>query len=166
MNQRDRQELVVVRSAFSATEALCVVATLTGDLDAQVESEVIYPYHCFVADCSVPTMVGRKRVSMICLVDAVNGLGATADGFDLCGESVPGDLVLGVDVAAEEAAGIAKKTLTHALGRKLRMIASFDVVMHARGLVHKRFWIVGTKDARVMVDSTTGGLHPLAMRAA
>ena len=46
------------------------------------------------------------------------------------------------------------------------MIASFDVAMHSRGLVHKRFWIVETKDTRVMVDSTTGGLHPLAMRAA
>ena len=162
----EKTELVVVRTAFSATEAMCVVASLTGDFDARVNDEVIYPYHCYVADCSVPTMVGRKQVSMVCLVDAINGLGATADSFNLRTETVPVEQVLNVDVAAEEAERIAKNTLTHALGRKLRMIASFDVALHARGLVHKRFWIVETKDTRVMVDSTTGGLHPLAMRAA
>ena len=85
----EKTELVVVRTAFSATEAMCVVASLTGDFDARVNDEVIYPYHCYVADCSVPTMVGRKQVSMVCLVDAINGLGATADSFNLRTETVP-----------------------------------------------------------------------------
>ena len=162
----EKTELVVVRTAFSATEAMCVVASLTGDFEARVADEVIYPYHCFVADCSVPTIVGRKQMSMVCLVDAINGLGATADSFDLRTETVPCDQVLDVDVTARGAERTAKNTLTHALGKKLRMMASFDVALHARGLVHKRFWIVETKESRVMVDSTTGGLHPLAMRAA
>ena len=162
----DQQEVVVVRSAFTATEAMCVVASLTGDLDARIDSEVIYPYHCFVADCSVPTMAGRKQVSMICLVDAINGLGATADSFNLTTETLPQEQILEVDIEREEARVTARNTLTHALGRRLRMIASFDVALHSRGLIHKRYWVIATGDARVMVDSTTGGIHPLKLRAA
>jgi hypothetical protein len=162
----DREEIVIVRGTFSATEAMCVVATLTGDLDAKVDAEVIYPYHCFVANCSIPTLVGRKPMSMVCLVDAINGLGATADSFDFRPESVPANQVLEADVTVEEAKITARNTLTHSLGRKLRMISSFDVAIHNRGLIYKRYWIVSTGDARVMVDSTTGGMHPLKLRAA
>lgn len=161
-----QEQIVVVRSAVTATDALCVVANLTGDLDARVESEVIYPYHCFSGDCSVPTLVGRKQLAMICLVDAVNGLGATADSFELKKETVPVEQILAADVDEKSAAEIARSTLTHRLGRKLRMIASFDVAMNGRGLVHKRFFIIQSSDARVMVDSTTGGLHPLKLEAA
>ena len=103
---------------------------------------------------------------MICLVDAVNGLGATADSFELKKESVPGDSLLAAEIEPADANAIAHRTVTHRLGRKLRTIASFDVELQPRGLVHKRFWIVRTKAARVMVDSTNGGLHPLKMRAA
>jgi hypothetical protein len=162
----DREQVVVIRSPFTATDALCVVATLTGDLDATVAAEVIYPYYCFSADCSVPTLVGRKHLSMLCLVDAINGLGATADSFELKKENVTAENLLQPGIDDEAASGIARNTLTHRLGRKLRMISSFDVAMNARGLVHKRFFIVQTSDARVMVDSTTGSLHPLKLRAA
>lgn len=159
-------EVVVIRGALSATESLCVVATLTGDVEARVEADVVYPYYCFEAHCSVPTVAGRKPVSMICLVDAVNGLGATADHFELKRENVDSASLLGIELDAKAAADIAGKTVTHRLGRKLRTISTFDVKIEARGVVHKRFWIVRTRDARVMVDSTSGGLHPLKLRAA
>ena len=103
---------------------------------------------------------------MICLVDAVNGLGATADAFELKSESVPAKALLDIDVDADTAADTAHKTVTHRLGKKLRTISTFDVNLKARGIVNKRFWIVRTSDARIMVDSTSGGLHPLKLRAA
>ena len=162
----DLEQVVVIRGAINSTDALCVVASLTSDVEASVESEMIYPYYCFDAACSVPTLVGRKRLSMICLVDAVNGLGATADSFELKQEIAPDDLILASDIDAAEAEKIAHRTVTHRLGKKLRTIASFDVHVTPRGLIHKRFWIVKTSDARIMVDSTTGSMHPLKLRAA
>ena len=75
------EQVVVIRGAFNATDALCVVASLTGDIESRVLRDIIYPYYCFDAACSIPTLAGRKPLSMICLVDAVNGLGATADSF-------------------------------------------------------------------------------------
>lgn len=161
-----REQVVIARSSFSSTEALCFVASLTGDIEAKVEKDIVYPYYCFDADCSVPTMVGRKKVSLICMVDAVNGVGATADSFVLKNESVPLSSLLPSEIGDEEAARIANRTVSHALGKKLRTMTSFDVALKPRGLVHKRFWIVHSSEARVMVDSTTGGLHPLKLRAA
>jgi len=162
----DKAQAIVIRGALNATDALCVVASLTGDFEARGESDVIYPYYCFDAECSIPTLAGRKKLSMICLVDAVNGLGATADVFELKSESVSAKALLDVDVNAETAEDIAHKTVTHRLGRKLRTITTFDVNLKARGIVNKRFWIVRTSEVRVMVDSTSGGLHPLKLRAA
>ena len=162
----ERQQVVVIRGAINSTDALCVVASLTGDVEATVETEMIYPYYCFDANCTVPTMVGRKNIPMLCLVDAVNGLGATADSFELKKETVPADQLLDTEIDGDDAAATAIRTVTHRLGRKLRTITSFDVDVQPRGIVHKRFWIVRTSDARVMVDSTNGGLHPLKLRAA
>ena len=162
----DDETAIVIRGAIDSTDALCVVATLTGDIEATIETEMIYPYYCFDAKCTVPTMTGRKAVSMICLVDAVNGLGATADSFELKKEPVPSDQLMSTEIAQSDAESIAMRTATHRLGRKLRTITSFEVDLTPRGLVHKRFHIVRTADARVMVDSTNGGLHPLKLRAA
>lgn len=162
----DRQQVVVIRGALNSTDALCVVASLTSNMDAIVETEMIYPYFCFDANCSVPTVIGRKAVSMICLVDAVNGLGATADSFGLRKEDVGSDILLAAEIENAEAEKAAHRTVTHRLGKKLRTISTFDVALTPRGLIHKRFWIVRTSDARVMVDSTTGSLHPLKLRAA
>jgi hypothetical protein len=162
----EREHVIIARTSFSATDALCFAASLTGDIEAKVESDIIYPYYCFDATCSVPTMVGRKKVSLLCLVDAINGLGATADNFELKSEAVDTKSLLRGDMGDTDAREIAHRTVTHHLGRKLRTITTFDVSLQARGLVHKRFWIVQTSEARVMVDSTTGGFHPLKLRAA
>lgn len=160
------REAVIVRGAINSVEALCVVASLTGDVDASVEREIAYPYFCFDADCSLPTLAGRRPLRMVCLVDAVNGLGATADGFELEKRSLQSADLMASEIDDDEAAAIAERTVSHRLGRRLRTIASFDVSLSSRGLVYKRFWIVRSGDARVMVDSTTGGLHPLKLRVA
>jgi len=159
-------QVVVVRGSITSTDALCLVSSLTGDVEVQLKPEVIYPYYCFDAKCSVPTMAGRKDVSLICLVDAVNGLGATADKFELKTETISESTLLPIELDTQTAIDIAKRTVTHRMGKKLRMIASFDVSIARRGMVHKRFWIVQSSGARVMVDSTTGNLHPLKLRAA
>ena len=161
-----REEVVAIHGEFNATDALCVVASLTGEVDAHVESGVFYPYYCFDAGCTVPTLAGRRELSMICLVDAVNGIGATADSFELESLSVPDTDVLKPDIDDQTARKTAERTMTHRLGRNLRTIRNFDVQLAARGLVHKRFWIVQTLHARVMVDSTTGRWYPLTVKAA
>jgi len=160
------EQVVVIRGAFNATDALCVVASLTGDIEARVLRDIIYPYYCFDAACSIPTLAGRKPLSMICLVDAVNGLGATADSFELKKERVSAETVMATTIDVADAADIATRTVTHRLGRKLRTITDFDVDVTSRGLVHKRFWIVQTGEARLLVDSTTAGWHPLRLEAA
>ncbi len=161
-----KQQLVLIRGAINSTDALCIVSSLTGDMKAKLESEVIYPYYCFDAECSVPTLAGRKDLSIICLVDAVNGLGATADNFSLKNEMVSGNKVLSTELDKDAASDIARRTVTHRVGKKLRMIASFDVAIAPRGIVHKRFWIVQSAEASILVDSTNGSLHPLKLRAA
>ena len=161
-----REQVVVVRGSITSTDALCLVSSLTGDLEVQLQPEVIYPYYCFDAICSVPTLAGRKEISLISLVDAVNGMGATADNFELKTETLAASKLLPVELDLQAASDIAQRTVTHRMGKQLRMIASFDVSLVPRGLVHKRFWIVQSSDARVMVDSTTGNLHPLKLRAA
>lgn len=160
------KQVVVVRGSITSRDALCLVSSLTGDINVTLEPAMVYPYYCFDASCSVPTLVGRKDISLICLVDAVNGLGATADSFEFKNETVTVEQLLPTEICSDAAAEIAQRTVTHRMGRKLRMIASFDVSIVPRGVVHKRFWIVQSTDARIMVDSTTGNLHPLKLRVA
>ena len=158
--------IVMIRGSFNATDALCVVASLTGEADAQVEKDVIFPYYCFDASCMAPAAAGRKDVSVICLVDAGNGLGATADSFELKKEPVKASRLMDLTIDDEHARRIAERTVTHRLSKSFRAIADFDVRLTSRGLVHKRFWIVRTREARLLVDSTTAGWFPLKLRAA
>lgn len=151
----------VIRGSFAATKARRLVAAVTGDRSAAVEGEICYPYHSFSADCRVPTLAGRKMLSLACLVDAVNGLGATAGRFSVAGEPVAPQDILVQEVGGQTAAGIAQRTIVDHLGRKLRSIAHFEVSLTSRGLIHKRFFIVRCAKARMMVDSTTGLMHPL-----
>ena len=119
--------IVMIRGSFNATDALCVVASLTGEADAQVEKDVIFPYYCFDASCMAPAAAGRKDVSVICLVDAVNGLGATADSFELKKEPVKASRLMDLTIDDEHARRIAERTVTHRLSKSFRAIADFDV---------------------------------------
>jgi hypothetical protein len=158
--------IVMIRGSFNATDALCVVASLTGEVDARVEKEVVYPYYCYDASCSAPVAAGRKDVSILCLVDAVNGLGATADSFELKQEPVRSAKVMEATIDDDHALRIAERTVTHRLGKAFRTVADFEVRLNPRGFVHKRFWVVRTRDARLLVDSTTAGWIPLKLKAA
>ena len=156
----------IVCGSITSRDALRLVSSLTGDKNVTLESEKTYPYYCFDVHCSVPTLAGRKDVSVLCLVDAVNGLGATADRFESGKASVRQENLLVAKIDNDAAAEIARRTVTHSMGRKLRMIATFEVALMPRGIVHKRFWIVRSRESRIMVDSTTGKLHPLTLKVA
>ena len=65
-----------------------------------------------------------------------------------------------------EAGKIAQRTVTHQLGKKLKMIAPFDVTLDMKGMVYRSFWIVRIGDSRIMVDSVTGSMHPVRASAA
>lgn len=151
----------VIRGSIAAAGARRLVAAATRDRCADVEGEICYPYHSFSADCLVPTLAGKKMLSLACLVDAINGLGATAGPFSVAAEPVATQDILVQEVGGETAAGIAQRTIVDHLGRKLRSIAHFDVNLTSRGLIYKRFFIVRCATAKMMVDSTTGLMHPL-----
>jgi len=162
----ERRQVKTIQGALSSIDALRVVTSLVGDSGTVIETDILYPYYCFDVDCQVPTLVGRKNISLICLVDAINGLGATADSFRRKNETVPETSLLSEEINDDVAAETAHRTVTHCLSKKMRTIASFDVSLLPRELIYKRFWIVKSRGVRVMVDSTTGGLCPLKLRAA
>lgn len=156
----------VIGGEVGSSAALRMVQELSGDQSVWMEREVLYPYYWLKASFAVPTIAGRQEATLDCLVDAINGLGATADHFATDDVAVSATAPLSARIDTSEAHAIARRTITHRLGKKFRMIASFDVSVAWRGLVHKRFWIVRSGEARVMIDSTTGRMHPLKSRAA
>ena len=158
--------LTVIREQVDSATALQNIAGMTDGVSGVVERSVLYPYIRFTASCSVPTMIGRKAISLDCLVDGINGLGATADPFST-GQLVLCDEVrLQPKITTDEAQRTAQRTVTHQLGRQFRMIAPFDVQLEAAGTIYKRFWIIMIGDGRIMTDSVTGNMHTLSATAA
>jgi hypothetical protein len=162
----DEKMLTVIREQFDASAALESIHAVRGDVAGVVEQKLVYPYYRFKAGCKVPTIIGRQDVVVDCLVDGINGLGATADPFSTNQLSVKTENVLQPDISNREAVKIAHRTVTHQLGKKLKMIAPFDVVLEATGLIYRSFWIVRIGDSRVMVDSVTGSMHSVCASAA
>ncbi len=75
-------------------------------------------------------------------------------------------VVMPSKITASDARQTAQRTVTHRLGKQLKMIAPFDVQLEATGTVYKRFWIIRIGDGRIMADSVTGNMHPLSAAAA
>ena len=164
MNKEEK--FAVIHERVDSTTALQNVSSVTDDVHAVIECSVLYPYIAFTAQCAVPTMIGKKEITVDCLVDGVNGHGATADSFST-EQTVAGDEVrLQSRITDDEAQRTAQRTVTHRLGKKLKLIAPFDVQLEAAGTVYKRFWIIRIGDGRIMADSVTGNLHPLSASAA
>ncbi len=162
----DVKLLTVIREEVDASAALQSIHAVRGDVAGVVEQKLIYPYYRFQAGCKVPTIIGRQDLFIDCLVDGINGLGATADPFSTNQLSVKTENVLKPDISTREAVKIAHRTVTHQLGKKLKMIAPFDVVLEATGLIYRSFWIVRIGDSRIMVDSVTGSMHSVSASAA
>ena len=162
----DQKMLTVMREQVDASSALHSIHAFRGDVAGVVEQKLIYPYFQFTASCKIPTVIGKQDVAVDCLVDGINGLGATADPFSTDQMNVTDENQLKPEISNGEAVKIAHRTITHQLGKKLKMIAPFDVTLEAKGMVYRSFWIVRIGDSRIMVDSVTGGMQPLRASAA
>ena len=162
----ENQSLNLVRQQVDAASALRSIDELAGAATASIERKMYYPYYRFTANCAVPTLFGRKTMTVNCLVDGVSGLGATASDFSIELATVPADALLQLAVSAQEAERAAHRTISHQLSRKLRMIASFEMDIEPQSIVYKGFWIIRSQDTLLMVDSSSGCIHPLSSRAA
>lgn len=160
------RRLTVICGQVDCGTALRHISEQTAGIAVAFERSVLYPYLWFTAQCSVPTIGGRKAISVDCLVDGVNGHGATTDAFLTDTVRLSDETQLPRGITRDASRRTAQRTVTHRLGKKLKMIAPFDVRLEERGTVYKRFWIVRVGDGRVMIDSVTGSMHPLSARAA
>lgn len=159
-------KLAVIRTAVSETDAISLVAALSGSSDVQVETTQYFPYFSFAGRCTLPGLFRKRQTEVRCLIDAVNGHGATADRFDVDHEMLVDSSTIAVNLSAAEATEAAQRVVTHSLGRNLRVIARFKPEFDAAKLVYKKFWIVGNGQIRALVDSADGSMHPLRVRAA
>ena len=157
------RSLAVMRERFDRNDVLRMLGRDVPGFPVVFERSVLYPYAHFEARCKVPTIGGRKSISLGCVVDGINGHGMTCDAITTDDSDAAGDTLLRSQVSADDAQEIARQTLTHSLGRKLKMIAPFDVHLESRGTVCKRFFIVCIGNDRVMIDSVSGQTQ--AMRA-
>ncbi len=158
--------LTVIRGQIDAGAVLQDLADKATGVPVVLERSVLYPYSWFKARCRVPTIGGTKTITVDCLVDGINGHGMTADAFASDAIIDAGEKILCPIVNNDDAREIAQRTVTHGLGKKLKMIAPFDVCPEEQGTVYKRFWIVRMGAGRAMIDSVTGGMHPLRATAA
>ena len=158
--------LTVICGQFDSADALQRVESIAGDGSAEVEQQMFYPYFHLSARCSIPTIIGRKELTVDCLVDGINGSGATTDPFSTEQVAVPREIRLQPTCSHDEAVRVARRTLTHRLGKKMRMIAPFDVVLESTTLIYRGFWIVRVGTGRIMLDSVTGGMQSLRGSAA
>ena len=158
--------LNVIREQVDSGTALQNIAGMTDDVPVFVEGSVLYPYFAFSARCTIPTMIGRQAMSVDCLVDGINGLGATTDSFSTAQTLATDEVRLQTRITNEDAGRAAQRTVTHSLGKQLKMIAPFDVQLESAGTIYKRFWIIRIGNGRIMADSVTGNMHPLSAIAA
>lgn len=160
------ERILLIEPNVDRQQATDCLKTMTADEQAAFERRVFYPYHRFEADCQVPTLYGREGVSITCLVDGINGLAATTDAFVTSRQEVPGDEMMAMTVNNDAAHRAAYSMLIHQMSKRLKTMASFDIFLAKRGIVYKSFWIIRGHGVLFMVDSMTGGVHPLKAVAA
>lgn len=159
-------DLGVITGEVSAVDAVHLVAALSGSDDVYLETTQYFPYFSFAGVCTLPSLFGKRQTNVRCLVDAVNGHGATADPFNIAYETGQEMQAIQTEISVEEACAAAHRAITHSLSRNFRVIARFDPVFEAPDIVYKKFWIVGDGHVRALVDSTDGSIHPLRVQAA
>lgn len=161
-----RRAVYVMPCEVDAAAAIEIVRRPGGSGDAEIERQVWYPYFSFDASCRVPTLVGRREVSIPCLVDAVNGVAMTCDRFKPGEMHVDASELLAADIDSDKAAAAAERAVAHQLGKRARMIAEFRVQLERPRLVYRRFWVVRAGERLSMVDSVSGALQSLQVTAA
>ncbi len=159
------EPLYVIEGTVTAECASRQVRDLCDSDALQPAQPIYYPYHAFRAACTVATLIGRQERQLHCLVDAMNGQGATAEPFTTRLRVAAASEQMQPDISPTAAHAVARRTVSHHLGKALRMIAAFDIKLEAEGLVWKQFWVVGSTQYSVLVDSTNGAMHPLRSKA-
>lgn len=150
-----------MREQVDAAAALGIVESLAGTSSPAFERRVYYPYYWFRVNGRTRTLFGRHAISTSCLIDGRNGMGATADPFEVETSLVAADDVLTLRASAADADRAARRVVSHSLGRRFRMLADFGITTRALGLIYKAFWLVRVDELTVLVDSMTGSVHPL-----
>ena len=160
----DAASVALLRAGLDAAEARQALTRIAGADDFELQQTVYYPYHWYRASGSAPRLLGRRALVVDCLVDACTGVASTADRFAPEPAAVPADAVIEAKRPARGTEPAARRYVTHALGRGARALADFGVRLEHAGVVHKALWIFAASGLRVLVDSTTGGIHPLGGR--
>ncbi len=155
-----------IRETITLDHALRIVNSIAKTSTSHFESKIYYPYYWFTAECETRTLFGKKQFPANCLVDACNGLGATADPFEVEATSAASDAILAIRTNPEMAEKSAHRFLSHNLGRATKMIGNFNIDLESRGVIFKTYWLIKCEGTLVMVDATTGNLHKLNAKAA
>ena len=162
MNKSIRQ----IRETITPDDALQIVNAIAGTSTAHIESKIYYPYYWFTANCETRILFGKKQFPANCLVDACNGLGATADPFEVEETSAASDSILATRTSLETARKSAHRFLSHNLGRATKMIGNFNIALESCDVIYKTYWLIKCEGTLVMVDATTGNLHKLNAKVA
>ncbi|MDX1509464.1 MAG: hypothetical protein R3358_14350 [Woeseiaceae bacterium] len=141
-----------------------ISATADREMPAPDCREVFFPYVRVDATCRAPAFTGTRDLQICCLVDAVNGLAATADAFETEALRVDPQSVVAACTDIEQARRAAQRYLFHHLGRRARAIRDFGIEVTAARLVYKRFLVAQSNAGGVLIDSTTGGTYALPRR--
>ena len=157
----DSARVNVIRATLEPGDARAMLASLDAPGYGH-ERTIEYPYFSFRASGFAPSLFGRRALSVDCLVDARTGDASTADGYRTQPVDVAADTLMALAGCPRVALREARRYAAHALGRGLRTLANFDLRIENTGVIYKSFWVFRRNATRVLVDSTTGSLHPLA----
>lgn len=161
----DVSGIAVIRPQVCGQEALQIVESTAGAGLAHLEQCIYYPYFRFEAQTQLRALFAKRRSRINCLVDGRRGHAATTDDFDVDADVTATGSALGCLFGTAAAERNARHFLSHALTRRLKTIANFDLDLTSLGIVYRKFWLVRCDGRIVMVDSVTGGLHPLRKAA-
>jgi hypothetical protein len=155
----------IIEANVDAGAALQIIASLDESVEASVGRLIYYPYYYYSAVCRVSSLFAKRRINAHCLVDGSRGIAATADRFQITPQLVLATDMLGTNISITDAQRQAARYLSHALGRKTRSIANFEVEIESKGVAYKAFWLAQSGEHEFIVDSVTGCLHTLRKAA-
>ena len=153
--------VTVIRERLGDADAMRAVADVVGSAKVAIERRLYYPFHWYRVSGSAPALFARRPLTLECLVDARIGQASTADPFAVVRDTVPAGALLPPERDSQDAEREARRYASHALGRGLRTIASFELELEHRGVVHKAFWLMRCDGHGVLLDTTNGELQLL-----
>lgn len=161
----EQQNIDVMAAHVDAGSARQLIASVDPQARIDVGRLLYYPYFHFAASCNVKSIFVPRAIPAQCLVDGSRGVAATADGFEASKKTVSAEAIINAQISPDEAERQARRYLGHALGKKTRSIANFEIDLKSRGVVYKGFWLATCGEYAFVVDSVTGHLHTIRRAA-